>query len=89
MYMKKNGLSSTRRSKTEIGACAHDHSGFVPAAGLIHPGRSSGVAPPLAVGFAPAHASQQTRESRARGNEPREMLKMKEPPGMCLKIKDR
>ena len=30
--MKRNGLSSIRRSKTKMGACAQDRSGFVPSA---------------------------------------------------------
>jgi hypothetical protein len=30
--MKRNGLSSNRRLKTDRGACAQDRSGFIPSA---------------------------------------------------------
>ena len=86
MCMKINELSSNRRSKTEMGACAQDRSGFVPSAASTIRRRARraqlGVAPLPVGGLATTHASRQRRKSRAgRTRAPIKMLKMKDRSG--------
>jgi len=93
MYMKRNGLSSIRRSKTEKGACAHDHSRFVPTTAASTMQRRLGWRSSALHRCWRWDLQQPMRRNRrgkvARGgNEPREMLKMKQPPWMCMKTKD-
>jgi len=60
--MKRKQLSSNRRAKTEMGACAQDRSGFVPLAALSVRWRARraqlGAVLRLVVGPATTHASE-------------------------------
>ena len=66
--MKRKQLSSNRRAKTEMGACAQDRSGFVPLAALSVRWRARRAqlgATPLLVGEpTTTHASRRRRKSR-------------------------
>jgi hypothetical protein len=66
--MKRKQLSSNRRSKTEMGACAKDGIGFVPLAASPVRWRARqaqlGVVPPLVGELATTHASRQRTKSR-------------------------
>ena len=85
-------LSSNRRSKTEMGACAKDRSGFVPSAASTIRRRARraqlGAAPLLVGGPTTTHASRQRRKSRGGQRAPIKMLKMKVDPEMCMKTKE-
>ena len=85
MCMKRNELSSNRRSKTEMGACAQDRSGFIPSAASTIRWRARraqlGVAPPVG---GPQHPRVEAEGKVARGTA-QKMLKMKIDPTMCMK----
>jgi hypothetical protein len=87
--MKRNELSSNRRSKTEMGACADDHSGLVLSAASTIRRRARraqlGAAPPLVGGLTTTRASRRRgKKSRGRARTIK-MLKMKIDPTMCMK----
>jgi hypothetical protein len=94
MCMKTNALSSNRRSNTEVEACGQERSGCVPTTASSSGGglgeRISGVAPLLVGGTRSNPTCHNSGQKDPRGSlAPQEMLKMKEPPGMCMKTKDR
>ena len=77
--MKRNGVSSNRRSKTETGTCAQDRSGFVPSAASTIRRRARraqlGAAPPLVGGPTTSHASRQRARSRTGREYPQKDVK--------------
>src|ERR1019366_2197294 len=91
--MKRKELSSNGRSKTEMGARAEDDSGFIPSAASAIQRRLVGRNSALHRGW-----SSDWQQPMRRGGEgkvawgtaqPIKMLKMKEPPGMCMKTQGR
>ena len=64
--MKINEVSSIRRSKTEMGACAQDRSGSIPSAAstILWRARAQLGVAPLVGELATTHASRQGRKSR-------------------------
>jgi hypothetical protein len=90
MYMKINEVSSIRRSKTEMGACAQDRSGSISSAAstILWRARAQLGVAPLVGELATTHASRQGRKSRGGSARPIKMLKMKVDPEMYMKTKD-
>jgi hypothetical protein len=91
--MKRKELSSNRRLKTEMGACAEDRSGFVPSVASTirrRARRAQLSVAPLPVGGTRNNPRVAAEGKKTRGGQraTQKMLKMQVDPEMYMKTKD-
>ena len=91
--MKRDALSSMRRSKTKMGACVQVRSGFIPRAASTVLWRATreqlGTAARSGEPPTPHMLEQRTKSRGEEASQPQKMLKVKVDPEMYMKTKDR